>query len=284
MSPSEPAARAPERTDPTWLPAEIDTSTAHPARRYDYWLGGKDNFKADRESGDAVAAAFPEVRTAAIENRAFMRRVARFLAGEAGIDQFLDIGTGIPTSPNLHEIAQSFNPTARVVYVDNDPIVLAHARARLDSDPNGSTVYLDADIRRPDDILAHPDVRQALDFSRPLALMVVAVLHFVPDADDPYRVVSRLVSELPPGSYVVLSHATSDFMPPSTATEVNDADKATKVTFQFRGHDEFARFFDGLEIMPPGITSVAHWHADDESQPRPTAAETAVYGAVARVP
>ncbi|ONH23156.1 methyltransferase [Pseudofrankia asymbiotica] len=266
------------------MPAEIDTSTAHPARRYDYWLGGKDNFKADRESGDAVAAAFPEVRTAAIENRAFMRRVARFLAGEAGIDQFLDIGTGIPTSPNLHEIAQSFNPTARVVYVDNDPIVLAHARARLDSDPNGSTVYLDADIRRPDDILAHPDVRQALDFSRPLALMVVAVLHFVPDADDPYRVVSRLVSELPPGSYVVLSHATSDFMPPSTATEVNDADKATKVTFQFRGHDEFARFFDGLEIMPPGITSVAHWHADDESQPRPTAAETAVYGAVARVP
>jgi hypothetical protein len=209
---------------------------------------------------------------------------ARFLVAEAGIDQFLDIGTGIPTSPNLHEIAQSVIPAARVVYVDNDPIVLAHARALLDAHPAGASVYLDADIRRPDEILADPDLRATLDFSRPLALMVVAVLHFVPDADRPYDVMRRLISALPSGSYVVLSHATSDFMPPSTASEVNDADAASRVTFQFRGHDEFARFLDGLELVEPGITSVAHWRAQDESQPRPTAAETAVYGAVARVP
>jgi hypothetical protein len=259
-------------------------SVAHPARRYDYWLGGKDNYKADRESGDAVAAAFPEVRTAAIENRAFMRRAARFLAAEAGIDQFLDIGTGIPTSPNLHEIVQAINPAARVVYADNDPIVLAHSRARLDAHPSGASVYLNADIREPDVLLAHPDVRATLDFSRPIALLVVAVLHFVPDEDKPYEVISRLVSALPAGSYVVLSHATSDYMPPSTASDVNEADRATKVTFQFRSQAEFARFLDGLELVPPGITSVAHWRAETESQPRPSAAETAVHGAIARVP
>jgi hypothetical protein len=162
--------------------------------------------------------------------------------------------------------------------------VLAHARARLGAHPAGASVYLDADIRRPDEILCHPDVRQTLDFSRPVALLVVAVLHFVPDRDRPYDVMSRLISELPSGSYVVLSHATSDFMPPSIASGVNDADAATRVTFQFRSRDEFARFFDGLELVEPGVTSVAHWRADGESQPRPTAAETAVHGTVARVP
>ncbi len=267
-----------------WAPPGIDISVAHPARRYDYWLGGKDNFPADRESGDAVAAAFPGVRVAAVENRAFMRRVARFLAAEAGIHQFLDIGTGIPTSPNLHEIVQSITPAARIVYADNDPIVLAHARALLTSGSAGATVYLDADIRDPDAILNHPEVARVLDLSQPVALMIVAVLHFVPDNDHPDEVISRLVSALPSGSYLVLSHATSDFMPPATASDVNDADTATRVTFQFRGHDAFARFFDGLELVSPGITSVAHWRADAETQPRPTAADTAVYGAVARIP
>src|SRR5262249_22451014 len=154
-------------------------------RRYDYWLGGKDNFAADRESGDRIIAAFPTARVAALENRRFMRRAVAHLSREAGIRQFLDVGTGIPTSPNTHEIAQGIAPGARVVYVDNDPIVLAHARALLTSSREGATTYIDADLHRPDEILAHPDLLRTLDLSQPAALMLVAVLHFIPDADDP---------------------------------------------------------------------------------------------------
>ena len=254
---------------------------AHPARRYDYWLGGKDNFPADQASGDAVAAAFPTVRTAAIEDRRFMVRAVRFLTEQAGIRQFLDIGTGIPTSLSLHEVAQSIAPETRIVYVDNDPIVLVHARALLTSSPQGATAYLDANLRDPDKILKHPDLHATLDLSQPVALMVVAVLHFMVDDDRPYEAVSRLVGAMPPGSYLV---ATNDFMSPETAASVNAADAATRVSFQFRSRNEFARFLDGLEVLPPGIVSVADWRADDEPQPRPSVAETAVYGAVARIP
>ncbi len=257
---------------------------AHPARRYDYWLGGKDNFPADQASGDAVAAAFPTVRTAAIEDRRFMVRAVRFLTEQAGIRQFLDIGTGIPTSLSLHEVAQSIAPETRIVYVDNDPIVLVHARALLTSSPQGATAYLDANLRDPDKILKHPDLHATLDLSQPVALMVVAVLHFMVDDDRPYEAVSRLVGAMPPGSYLVATHATNDFMSPETAASVNAADAATRVSFQFRSRNEFARFLDGLEVLPPGIVSVADWRADDEPQPRPSVAETAVYGAVARIP
>jgi S-adenosyl methyltransferase len=264
------------------VPPGINVTVAHPARRYDYWLGGKDNFPADRESGDRVAAAFPTVRTAAVENRRFLRRAVRFLAGEAGIRQYLDIGTGIPTQGNVHEVAQSVAPASRVVYVDNDPIVLAHARALLVSAPEGRTDYIDADFREPERILRV--AAETLDLSQPVALMLVAILHFIVDANDPYAVVARLVAAMPSGSYLVASHATNDYMSRETAANVNAADAATRVSFQFRTREEFARLFDGLELVPPGIQSVAEWRADDEPPPRPSAAETAVYGAVARIP
>ena len=272
--------QGPEADGTEWTLPSIDTTVAHSARRYDYWLGGKDNFAADRESGDAIAAAFPTVRTAVIENRRFVRRATAFLAGHAGVRQFLDIGTGIPTSPNVHEIAQGIAPASRVVYVDNDPIVLAHARARLVSSAAGATAYLDADLRDPDKILGNAELRETLDLSQPVALMLAVILHFIPDEDDPYGIVARLVSALPKGSYLVMSHATNDFLTPE---EVADIVAGRYGPFFARSEAEFARFFEGLELVPPGIVSVAEWRADDEPQPRPTAAEAYTYCAVARV-
>ncbi|HEY2670244.1 MAG TPA: SAM-dependent methyltransferase [Rugosimonospora sp.] len=261
--------------------ARIDTSVAHPARRYDYLLGGKDNFAADRESGDRMVAAFPATRIAMLENRRFLHRAVAYLAGQAGIRQFLDIGTGIPTSPNTHEIAQGIAPESRVVYADNDPIVLAHARALLTSSPAGATAYLDADLHQPEQILTHPDLRDTLDFSQPVALMLVAVLHFIPDTDDPYALVRRLVRALPPGSYLAMSHATYDFVPPRTAAEMDQVLRTEP--FRSRTRTEFAAFFDGLDLVDPGIVPVFEWRAEGEPQPRPTAAEVGCYGAIARV-
>jgi S-adenosyl methyltransferase len=268
--------------DPASLP-EINTSVAHPARRYDYWLGGKDNFPADQASGDAVAAAFPTIRMTVVENRRFLVRAVRALAGELGIRQFLDIGTGIPTSPNVHEVAQSTAPESRVVYVDNGPIVLVHARALLRSGPQGATAYLDADLREPDKILQHPDLLRTLDLSQPVALMLVAILHFIPDDDDPHGAVARLVGAMPPGSYLVVSHATSDFMPPQAATAVDEEGAQSRVPFRFRTKQEFARFLEGLELLPPGIQPLSEWRAQSEPQPRPSAADIAGYAAVARI-
>ncbi|HTU72841.1 MAG TPA: SAM-dependent methyltransferase [Trebonia sp.] len=277
MSPRGPAA-GPDGAE--WAPPKIDMTVPHPARRYDYWLGGKDNFAADRESGDAIAAAFPTVRIAVIENRRFVRRAVAYLAGQAGIGQFLDIGTGIPTSPNVHEIAQRIDPAARVAYVDNDPIVLAHARALLAGSAEGATAYIDADLRDPDKILADGDLRQALDFSRPVALILGAILHFIPDSQDPYGIVARLVSALPKGSYLVVSHATNDYLTPDEVAEIVAGRYGP---FYARSEAEFTRFFAGGELVPPGIVSVAEWQADAEPQPRPTAAEAYTYCAVARV-
>jgi hypothetical protein len=263
-----------------WTSPPIDTTVAHSARRYDYWLGGKDNFAADRESGDAIAAAFPTVRTAVIENRRFVRRAAAFLAEHAGIRQFLDIGTGIPTSPNVHEIVQGIAPASRVVYVDNDPIVLAHARALLTSSEEGATAYLDADLHEPDKIISNAELQGIFDFSRPVALILAAILHFVPDEDDPYGIVARLVGALPKGSYLVMSHATNDFLAPQEVAEIVAGRYGP---FFARSEAEFARFFEGFELVPPGIASVAEWRAEAEPQPRPTAAEAYTYCAVARV-
>ncbi|MEU4645329.1 SAM-dependent methyltransferase [Micromonospora sp. NPDC023814] len=273
-------------TGPTHPSDRIDTSVAHPARRYNYWLGGKDNFQADRDSGDAVAAAFPTIRTAALENRRFLQRAVRHLAREAGIRQFLDIGTGIPTADNTHEVAQVTAPESRVVYVDNDPIVLAHARALLSSSPEGATAYIDADLRDPEKILQHPDLLRTIDLSRPVALMLVAILHFVPDGDDPYAVVARLLEALPSGSYLAASHATYDHLPPEVAREAKAAGRGDGPhgVISLRSLAEFTRFFDGLEVVEPGVTSVAEWRAEDAPLPRPTAAEVSVYGAVARKP
>ncbi|MEH1166813.1 SAM-dependent methyltransferase [Micromonospora sp. CPCC 205539] len=264
----------------------IDSSVPHPARRYNYWLGGKDNFQADRESGDAMAAAFPTIRTAALENRRFLQRAVGYLAREAGIRQFLDIGTGIPTADNTHEVAQAVAPESRVVYVDNDPIVLAHARALLTSSPEGATSYIDADLRDPEQILTHPDLLRTLDLSQPVALMLVAVLHFVPDGDDPYALVRKLLDALPAGSYLAASHATHDYLPPEVAAEAKVAAKGGSPhgLINLRTRAEFTGFFADLDVVEPGITSVAEWRAEGEPQPRPSVVEVSMYGAVARLP
>jgi hypothetical protein len=219
-----------------------------------------------------------------IENRAFLRRAVTFLAAEAGTRQFLDIGTGIPTSPNVHEIAQGITPSARVGYVDTDPIVLSHARALMTSSPDGETAYIDADLLDLDKILNDADLRRVLDMSEPVALMLVAVLHFIPNDADPCGIVARLVDALPPGSHLVMSHATYDFMPPQTVAKFDAPGPANRAEFHARTREEFARFFDGLELLPPGIASIAEWRADNEPAPRPEAADVAAYGAVARKP
>ncbi|MEV4492912.1 SAM-dependent methyltransferase [Micromonospora coxensis] len=262
----------------------IDTSVAHPARRYNYWLGGKDNFQADRESGDAMAARFPTIRISAQENRRFLQRAVGYLAREAGIRQFLDIGTGIPTADNTHEVAQRIAPESRVVYVDNDPIVLAHARALLTSSPEGATAYIDADLRDPEKILHHPDLRRTIDLSRPVGLMLVAILHFVPDSDDPYAAVRRLLEALPPGSYLAASHATHEYLPPQVAEEAKAAAKGggPHGIINLRTLEEFRGFFAGLDVVEPGIRSVAEWRAESEPQPRPSVVEVSMYGGVAR--
>ena len=189
----------------------IDTTTAHPARVYDYWLGGKDNFAADREAGEQALLAYPQLAEAVQSNRAFLARAVRFLTQEAGIRQFLDIGTGIPAANNTHQVAQREAPDSRIVYVDNDPIVLAHARALLKSTPQGACDYIEADLHNPEAILA--EAARTLDFGKPVALMLLAVLQFIPDSEDPYALVSRLLAALPSGSYLVVSHPTDDFNP-----------------------------------------------------------------------
>ncbi len=184
----------------------IDTTTVHSARRYNYLLGGKDHFEVDRESGREIERLFPGVGVSVREGRKFLRRAVEFLAGEAGIDQFLDIGTGLPTADNTHEVAQRINPRSRVVYVDNDPMVMAHSRALLTSSPEGRTVYLEEDLRNPLRILGNPEVREVIDFRRPVALMLIAVVHFIEDNDEAYAIIRSLVDALPSGSYLAMLH------------------------------------------------------------------------------
>lgn len=266
------------------VPREIDVTVAHPARRYDYWLGGKDNFPADRASGDTIAESFPNIRTAVLENRRFLRRAVRFLTGEAGIDQYLDIGTGIPSADNTHEVAQRLRPESRVVYVDNDPVVLAHARALLTSEGGaGVTAYIDADVRDPAAILGDPAFTETLDLGRPVALMMIAVMHFITDEHAPYEIVRSLTGALPSGSYLAMTHVTNDFYPPETLRSF-DFDPSKHGDFRMRNREEFARFFSGLDLIDPGIVTVGDWRAQDEPGPRPTAEETAVYAAVGRIP
>ena len=216
------------------------------------------------------------------ENRALMRRMVAWLAREAGVRQFLDIGTGLPTSPNVHEIAQAAAPEARVVYVDNDPIVLSHARALLTSSLEGATAYIHADLRDPDKILSDPRLRSTLDLSQPVALTLVGVLHFIPDEDDPWGIVARLFGALPSGSYLALQHPTRDFYPKGVGND--RAYRSAGIAFQYGTKDEFARFIAGLEVVPPGIQLMSQWRAQDEPQPRPSAQDAGAYGAIARKP
>jgi S-adenosyl methyltransferase len=265
---------------------DLQTDRPHPARVYDYLLGGKDNYAADRAAAQAGLQANPNSRIPPRENRAFLRRAVRYLAGDAGISQFLDIGTGIPTSPNVHEVAQEVNPAARIVYVDNDPIVLAHARALLTSHPAGKTAYLDSDLRDVDKIIKSPELRDTLDLSQPVALLLIAIMHFVPDHDDPYGVASRLLATLPSGSYLALSHLTGDF-DPAAWEGVAAVYRRSGVILQVRSHAAVERFFSGLDMIEPGVVSLPRWRPDpvDVGQGGvPSDTAVSVYGGVARKP
>ncbi|HZG88997.1 MAG TPA: SAM-dependent methyltransferase [Pseudonocardia sp.] len=241
-------------------PPGVDTSRPHPARRYDYWLDGKDNYAADRASAEEIEQnAFPTVRLSARENRQFLGRAVSYLAEREGIRQFLDIGAGLPAANNVHEVAQAVDPRSRVVYVDNDPIVLAHARVLLQGTREGATAYIDADVRRPSSILTDPDLLATLDMTQPVALTLLAIMHFISDAERPYEIVAELRDALPPGSFVVITHATSDHLSPDRREASARANKRAGVQFQLRTSEEFAPFFAGLDLVPPGITSVVRW-------------------------
>jgi S-adenosyl methyltransferase len=265
------------------LPPEVDTSRPHPARMYDYFLGGKNHFAADRETAETVLASAPTTRIAARENRAFLGRAVRYLVAEAGIRQFLDIGTGLPTANNVHEVAQAVAPSVRVLYADNDPLVLTHARALLTSSPEGRTAYIQADLRDPAAILSSPAVREVLDFSQPIALMTVALLHFILDEFKPAAAIATLLDALPSGSYLAASHVTGEHLPAQAAATMRTY-RSSGVPLQARDSAEFAALaFAGLELVPPGVVLVSEWRPEDPG-PRPAASEVNCYGGVARKP
>jgi hypothetical protein len=251
---------------PREIPAqELNFEVPHSARMYDYFLGGKNNYPADREAADQVLAALPSTRITAQQNRAFLHRAVRYLS-EAGIDQFLDIGTGIPTSPNLHEVAQTVRPAARVVYVDNDPIVLAHARALLTSPSEGRIAYLQADLHRPQDILTSPELAATLDLSRPVALSLVAVLHFFPDSTHPAAIVGELVEKLTAGSYLVISHGASDLLP-DAAQRGSEVYNRRGIPLHLRTRAQVEALLPaGLEIIRPGVVLLHRWRPDSDPE------------------
>jgi SAM-dependent methyltransferase len=251
--------RYPGAVSGTEKPPAIDVSVAHPARIYDYWLGGKDNFAADRAAGDKIIELRPEIVPGVRANRRFLGRAVRYLAAEAGIRQFLDIGTGLPSAHNTHEVAQDAAPDARVVYVDNDPIVLAHARALLTSTPEGKTAYLSADLRDAKTILA--GAAETLDFGQPIALMFLMTLQYIPDSDDPHAIVAGYLDALAPGSVLVVSDT---IMEPDDAVLAESAKRMNqgmggRVTQTRRPLPELARFFDGLELLEPGLAPLNRW-------------------------
>jgi S-adenosyl methyltransferase len=250
---------------------------------YDYYLGGKDHFAADRERAEISARSWPAVRIAVRENRKFLARAVTYLVEEAGITQFLDIGTGLPSANNVHEVAQRIVPGSRVVYADNDPLVLAHARALLTSAPDGRTAYIEADLREPEKILGHPVVRETLDLSQPVALMLVAILHFIADEEDPAGAVATLLHSLPAGSYLVASHVSPEHDPVGVYG-LEQSYRQGGVMAQVRSASDFGHlFFGGLELVDPGLVLVSEWRPD-EPGPRPKPDEVNWYGAVARKP
>ncbi len=258
----------------------FDPSVAHPARVYDYWLGGKDNFEADRIAGEDTIAAYPAIRASARANRAFLARSVRYLADEQGIRQFLDVGTGLPTASNTHEVAQSVAPESRIVYVDNDPLVLSHARALLTSSPEGVTAYLDADLRDTDEILEL--AAETLDFSQPVAIMLLAILHYIPDLVEAQAIVARLVGAVPSGSYLVVSHAASDISPEQMAEMIKRLNEhLAEGNHVGRPRHVVAQFFDGLDLVEPGVVKVTQWRPASRVEAE---GPTSLWGGVARKP
>ncbi|MET9149651.1 SAM-dependent methyltransferase [Streptomyces griseoflavus] len=261
-------------------PLRIDTSKPHPARMYDWFLGGKDNYPVDEELGRQLVGFAPVIPVMARMNRAFMHRATRWVAGQ-GVRQFLDIGTGIPTEPNLHQVAQGVTPDARVVYCDNDPIVLVHAEALLRGTREGVVDYVQADARDTGAIIEQ--ARKSLDFERPVALSLIALLHFISDEDGAYELVERLKEELAPGSYLVMSHLTPDFHPEEASRKVVDLYRAGGLTMDMRSRERFARFFEGLEVVDPGMVAAEAWHPElGEPVPGQEGVLSGAYVAVAR--
>ncbi|MFJ4653759.1 SAM-dependent methyltransferase [Nocardia sp. NPDC088792] len=256
----------PDNSIGTPLPTEIDTTIAHEARVYDYWLGGKENYPADRALGDIIAGHIPTIKTMARANRAFLGRAVRYLVNEAGITQFLDIGTGIPTAGNTHEVAQQLDPAARIAYVDKDPIVLAHARALMDSTPQGRTRFLHADLHDPRSILDHPALAETLDLSQPVAIMLVAIMMYFHDNDHPEEIIATLLDAVPAGSYLVITHPTADFDPEAMAGVAASA-QASGIDFHPRSKSETAALFEGTTLVDPGISPVATWRTDLTDRP-----------------
>jgi S-adenosyl methyltransferase len=246
--------------------AGIDVTVPSVARVYDYLLGGKDNFAVDRELAGVILRGEPEVRELAWANRRFLGRAVEFLAG-AGIRQFLDLGTGLPSQNNVHEVAQRVCPDAQVVYVDNDPVVLNHAEALLASDD--STVVIQEDMRAPERILAHPDVQRMLDFSQPVAVMFVSVLHFVTDEQDPWGIVSTMTDHLVPGSYLTLSHGNLDGPPADVIADIQERYKNASAPLAYRNRAAITRFFDGFELVDPGVVHLTEWRSDQLERARP---------------
>jgi hypothetical protein len=261
--------------------ADLRTDQPQAARMYDYLLGGKDNFPADRDAAEKAVVSFPTLRTAAQENRHFLGRAVRHLVQDTGIRQFLDIGSGLPTAENVHQVAQRYNPDANVVYVDNDPIVLVHGRALLAE--NKRTAVIQADAREPRAILDHPRSRELIDLSEPVGVLLVAMLHFIDSDELATGILRALRDAMPPGSCFVLSHATADISP-ETALGVQSAYRARGVPLVLRSRSAFEEFFDGLEIVEPGIQVVSDWRSDVPEDQRPSHAEVSWYGAIGRLP
>jgi S-adenosyl methyltransferase len=257
----------------------LDTSVAHPARVYDYWLGGKDNFAADREAGDRALGAYPNMVFAVRANRAFLARAVRFLAADRGIRQFLDVGTGIPTAGNTHLVAQQAAQESRIVYVDNDPMVLSHAKALLRSAPGGACGYVDADMHDPGAILAA--AADTLDFAKPVAVMLLSVLHLAVGDGEAHKIVSELMAACPPGSFLTISHPAGDIDADQTAEATRRLNQSMPQQARLRDRAGVAALFSGLELVPPGLVRVADWRPESELQ---AASPAALWAGVARKP
>ena len=234
------------------------------ARVYDYWLGGKDNFAADREVGDKTLEAWPQLAMGVRANRAFLSRAVKCLAEQEGIRQFFDIGTGIPSADNTHQVAQSIAPESRIVYTDSDPVVLSHARALLKSSPAGACDYIDGDLRDTSRILQR--AAETIDFSKPVGIMLIAVMHWIPDADDPYAIVRELVDTVMPGSYLVLSHPALDLGGAGHGKMVDLLRELMPVEVTHRTQEQVMRFFAGTELLEPGLVPIAKWRPESDIQ------------------
>ena len=268
-------------TDPSDLtraPSPYDTTVAHPARIYNYWLGGKDNFEADREVGEQTKAAYPDIVSGVQAQRAFLASAVRYLVTRAGVRQFLDIGTGLPAADNTHEVAQSLAPESRIVYVDNDPMVLAHANALLTSTPEGACAYLDADLRDTEKVLRAAS--GLLDFGQPIAVMLIGILHLIPDADDPAAIVARLIAGLPAGSWLAVAHPASDIASDKVATMTDRYNQRVATAATLRTHMEISAFFAGTDLLPPGLVQYHQWHPGEPV--RDAGVEVAAYCGLGR--